>query len=185
MGRSYTANLAIDGDTNGNFLDGSVASTSWEYNPSWSVYFDSPKLIGKIKVYNRNDCCQHRLSDFYVDIYDEDNNPIWRWSHGGGTPDDVTTIPVLPSKLGSRVRILVLGDNRILSLAEVEIFNASPPSAMPSAQTSQIWRYMGRSSAYYWCCSWKVQLFQLRVMVKKKKNLKERGGRTIKKKFLI
>jgi len=63
---NFTANKANDGDTNA----GSKSITQNETNAWWEVDLGAVQEIKTIKVVNRKDCCQDRLSDFYVFVSD-------------------------------------------------------------------------------------------------------------------
>ena len=52
---------AVDGDTNGDFDDGSVTLTEKQSSPSFSVDLDAVYRITKIEIYNRTDCCRDRI----------------------------------------------------------------------------------------------------------------------------
>jgi hypothetical protein len=63
------ASLAVDGNTDGAFFDGSVTHTNdnpLDVNPWWQVDLGSSQSVGTIKLWNRTDCCGSRLSNFYV-----------------------------------------------------------------------------------------------------------------------
>lgn len=66
------AHLAVDGDTNRDFNAGSVANTNLENEPWWQVDLGEQLEIGRIKLTNRTDCCNERLSHFYVLVSETD-----------------------------------------------------------------------------------------------------------------
>merc|ERR1712156_769981 len=103
---------AVDGNTNGNWRNGSVTHTPNMSNPSWSVDLLSTFTINLIKVYNRQDCCRSRLSGFKVIIWDG-SDEAFTYTHAGGTPARVTTISVPPT-VGGRVEVKLEGNNKIL-----------------------------------------------------------------------
>ena len=68
-----TATLAIDGDINGVFDEGSVTLTQTESNPWWKVVLDDVYTIQNIFVYNQDDpCCTGDILDFLLIIYNGD-----------------------------------------------------------------------------------------------------------------
>ncbi|XP_071096029.1 fucolectin-1-like [Haliotis cracherodii] len=70
-----TSDLAVDGDTNGDFLSGSCFSSDVpDVNPVWYVDLGENFNIFSIKIYNRGDCCADRLADFAIDVVE--NNPF-------------------------------------------------------------------------------------------------------------
>ncbi|XP_046368468.1 fucolectin-1-like [Haliotis rufescens] len=70
-----TSDLAVDGDTNGDFLSGSCFSSDVpDVNPVWYVDLGENFNIYSVKIYNRGDCCADRLADFAIDVVE--NNPF-------------------------------------------------------------------------------------------------------------
>ena len=61
---------AIDGNTDGNFFDGSVTHTNLENNPWWQVDLGASSTVNSISIWNRTDCCGTRLSDYWVFVSD-------------------------------------------------------------------------------------------------------------------
>lgn len=128
----YSAAAAIDGSTDGNFSDNSVATTNQEANPWWQVNLGLSRAIGAIRIWNRTDCCASRLSDYWVFVSDTPfqandtpatlQNRAGTWSsHQITAPNPSTTIPV--NATGGYVRVQLSGTD-FLSLAEVQIFDS-------------------------------------------------------------
>lgn len=74
-----TPNLAIDGNTNGEYFAAmSTIHTKTEDNPWWEVDLKQPTEIEKIVVWNRTDGGLHsRMKTCRVVILDEQRNPVW------------------------------------------------------------------------------------------------------------
>merc|ERR1712156_555944 len=89
-------------------------------------------------VYNRSDCCKNRLKGFKV-IISDGNQDVWTFIHSGKAPDGLTSISV-PNVSGDMVEVMVPGNDKILSLAEVEVFGEmlgptlSDPTASPTSK---------------------------------------------------
>ncbi len=66
-----------DGNTNQNYNNGSVTHTKTEKDPWWQLDLDDVKDIGRIKVWNRGDCCGDRLADAIVEVLDESQKVVW------------------------------------------------------------------------------------------------------------
>ncbi|HYN83660.1 MAG TPA: discoidin domain-containing protein [Pyrinomonadaceae bacterium] len=64
------ASKAVDGNTNGNFLAGSMAHTDSESQAWWEVDLGAVRQIDSINLWNRTDCCGSRLANFYVLVSD-------------------------------------------------------------------------------------------------------------------
>jgi len=113
--------LAIDGDTNGNFGGGSVTVTNGEANPWWQVDFGSDKGIGDIKVFNRTDgCCKARMSNFTVSVINSNNETVYSKTYAD-YPDQYI-IAETGGVLGQIVRIDLDNGTNALTLAEVEVY---------------------------------------------------------------
>ncbi len=68
-GASLASN-AIDGNTDGNYNNGSVSHTQSGAQNWLQIDLGSVQEIKQIDVYNRTDCCASRLSDFHVVVSD-------------------------------------------------------------------------------------------------------------------
>ena len=72
------ANLAIDGNTNGDHSKGSVTHTKKEKNPRWMVELPESVAIDRIVVWNRTDgTVGTRLNGARVSILDEEQQPAF------------------------------------------------------------------------------------------------------------
>ena len=98
-----TAELAIDGDTNGDFSGGkSVTHTNTADDPWWEVQLSEAVAIEKVVVWNRTDNnLQSRLKDFTVELLDE-NREVLSTKRFDESPDpsvEYKPSNVLPIKL--------------------------------------------------------------------------------------
>jgi len=112
------ASRAVDGNTDGNYANGSVTHTDLNGQAWWQVDLGSTRGIGDVVLYNRTDCCSTRLSDFDVKLSNDGVN--WTTAAGfvGAAP---TRTEHAVRKLGRYVRVQLRGTN-YLSLAEVQVF---------------------------------------------------------------
>jgi len=122
---SASASRAIDGNTDGNFNDGSVSHTN-NANAWWRADFGTTKKVSWIQIYNRTDCCWDRLGNSIVEY--STNGTSWTTFANGDftgvtpTSSDVTII-VPPKSVDARyVRIRLLNNAWYLQLAEVMIW---------------------------------------------------------------
>lgn len=123
---------AVDGNANGAFASGSVSHTNSETGAWWQVDLGARTNVGRIRLWNRTDCCGERLQNFYVFISDQDQT--------GRTLTQILADPTvtrrsvtasrIPSNItiqgaaaGRFVRVQLAGTNP-LQLAEVEVFGA-------------------------------------------------------------
>jgi hypothetical protein len=121
---------AVDGATDGNFLNNSVTATNFENSPWWQVDLGATGAIGAITIWNRSDCCGTRLNDYWVFVSDTPflatDTPATLQSRAGTWSSHQTTPPgpsvTIPAATQGRyVRVQLSGAN-YLSLAEVQVF---------------------------------------------------------------
>jgi hypothetical protein len=121
---------AVDGNTDGNFSNGSVTATNLDNNAWWQVDLGASAAVGSVAVFNRTDCCGTRLSDFWVFISDTPFQPADTpatlqnragtfSSHQTAAPNPSITIFASGAQ-GRYVRVQLTGAN-YLSLAEVQV----------------------------------------------------------------
>lgn len=70
--------LAIDGNTDGNFDNKSVTHTKTAEDPWWELALSAPVGIERVVIWNRTDNGLHtRLSDFSIELLDQDRHVVW------------------------------------------------------------------------------------------------------------
>ena len=116
------ASYAVDGNTDGEFLNGSTTHTNIEQGAWWQVDLGSKKNINEIIIYNRIDCCANRLSNYQVSISDKADFSTHTYQQDFHVaPNPKTNIKLdAPGKQGRYVRIQLL-DKNYLSLSEVQV----------------------------------------------------------------
>ena len=144
---SASASRAIDGNTDGNFWDSanSVSLTNWTNNAWWEIDLGGVANIDDVKIWNRGDCCQDVLKNYYVLVSDSPfnstnlNNTI---NQSGvfsqlqnGSAARPSTVPI--NRTGRYVRIQ-LADQGFVALAEVEIFGCIPNTIVNNNTTTLI-----------------------------------------------
>jgi hypothetical protein len=112
---------ANDGNTDGNWSNGSVTHTHHAGTSWWRVELPKKYVISNIKVYNRTDCCQQRIKDFLVYIY---NEGAVVYNSKLSAPSESSTAKSIyefsiPNIVGDKVQIAV--SDAVLSLAEVVV----------------------------------------------------------------
>ena len=127
-----TADLANDGNRNGDFFADSVSSTSQESDPWWEIDLGLVTDIDTILIWNRSDAATDRLRDFDVFVSNEPftstDLTVTRRQFGVsrfrvvGEAARPTRVDI--GRMGRYVRIQ-LDDLNYLSLAEVEILGPS------------------------------------------------------------
>lgn len=122
------AGITADRALNGNFTD--LTHTQLEAQPWWQVDLGSVSFIDTIKLWNRTDGGQDRLSNFYVFVSNtpfQSNNLTQTQNQAGvasyymagqaGTP---SIINMTPNQTGRYVRVQLVGSN-YLSLVELQV----------------------------------------------------------------
>ncbi len=127
------SSLAVDGNMDGDFWTGnSVALTGWNNEAWWQVDLGEESNINEIRIWNREDCCYDKLSNFYVLV---SNNPfsstdldatlnqanVWSYFQSS-TVGRPTTIPI--NQQGRYIRLQAI-DGRFLGIAEVEVMGCN------------------------------------------------------------
>jgi hypothetical protein len=125
---------AVDGDTNGDAARSSVSQTGPDPTPWWEVDLGESRQIERIDLFNRTDCCQERLREFYVMVSHDpfpDGEPARLLRTPGltayyvhGPAGERVGLPISAS--GRYVRIQLARPD-YLALAEVQIWGASQP----------------------------------------------------------
>ena len=113
------AGRAIDRDTNGEWVGGSITHTSNEANPFWQVALAETSDIEEIVLFNRIDnCCEERLTNFTVSIL---NNGTTIFSQSYNQTVNGSLSIDVPNVIGDVVKVQ-LDETNVLSLAEVEVY---------------------------------------------------------------
>ena len=95
--------------------------------------------VGHVVIYNRDDCCQDRLSPFQIWVGESPGDHNSATSEACGVHNQMVPVEIGPFAFdchgitGWHVTIVLPGDDRILNLAEVRIFSATnlPPASPP------------------------------------------------------
>ncbi len=153
---SRSAGVAVDGNTDGNFNDGSVTATNLDSNAWWQVDLGASASITSIVVWNRTDCCASRLNDYWVFVSDTpflaadtpatlQNRAGTFASHQTSAPNPSAAIPAVTH--GRYVRVQLSSPN-YLSLAEVQVFYAADlAQGMTATQSSTLGGFSSAGAA--------------------------------------
>ena len=132
---TMVASSAIDGNTDGNFYDGSVTHTYLDTNAWWQVDLGASATVNSVVVWNRTDCCGDRLSDYWVFVsntpFGATDTPATLQSRAGTYSSHQTSAPSPSTSIsfgsvaGRYVRVQLSGTN-YLNLAEVQVIGTIP-----------------------------------------------------------
>ena len=117
---------AVDGKVQNGFTHTENEDQSW-----WKVNLENTYDIQNITVYTRLECCQSRLSDFIVTVYNNGEN-VWTHQHPG-TVGEVTIIDVGVN--GDEVKVSLPGRNS-LELREVQVDAFAPTEVQRNTSRS-------------------------------------------------
>ena len=128
------ASSAVDGNTDGNFFNGSVTHTTFMKYPNWRVELGADHQIDEIKIWNRTDCCAERLNYVSVTVFDTRGGMNWRQD---SFPSAAETNPIIiPLNVIGNIVVLTINkaEPAFLSLAEVEVFGSplGKPAPVPT-----------------------------------------------------
>ncbi len=122
------ASHAVDGNTDGNYFNGSVTHTNGGYQDWWRVDLGAVYAVQSVEVWNRTDCCSDRLTNFNVVLLDSNEGVVSSVNipGQGGTP---TTVSISGSARYVKVQLVGIG---VLSLAEVKVWGTPTGGASAS-----------------------------------------------------
>uniref|UniRef100_A0A2C9LLA3 EGF-like domain-containing protein n=1 Tax=Biomphalaria glabrata TaxID=6526 RepID=A0A2C9LLA3_BIOGL len=115
----YTSSLAVDGDTNAFFLQNKCTHTTQDstlsvYPASWTLTLDTARLVSRITIYNRADCCSDRLESFKLELLDTNNHTVWTYE-GPAKASLVYELNTLQEKPVKRIIILAIKNDTFFS----------------------------------------------------------------------
>ncbi|MFO0696186.1 MAG: discoidin domain-containing protein [Polyangiales bacterium] len=118
VGWGGSPSRAVDGNTDGNYGSSSVTHTNLDQNAWWQVDLQRSRHVQRVVVHNRTDCCADRLSNFYVEVRNAQNQGVARRNFSGVAGQ--TTTFDFGDVEGNSVVVQLYGTN-YLSLAEVQV----------------------------------------------------------------
>ncbi|XP_066297206.1 fucolectin-like [Branchiostoma lanceolatum] len=131
------SNRAVDGSANTFWAGKSCTHTEQNVkDPWWYVDLLAPYPIGIVKIYNRQDCCTERINPFIVLVGDNGRHahaaPLtYTKQCGGEWGSDYTDKGVFYIDCGGirgrYVSVKLPGNERTLTLCEVEVYAAKNP----------------------------------------------------------
>jgi len=123
-----SSSRAVDGRTDTNWRDGSCTHTRTETNPWWRVDLETEQEITSVKLWNRGDCCSGRLNGAQIrvgmtDEVEDAQTCATVDSVGAGSSGEFAC-----EASGRFVFVVIPGNNKILTLCEVQVEAVAPES---------------------------------------------------------
>jgi YVTN family beta-propeller protein len=125
------ASHGVDGNTDGNFSDGSVTQTAGTAAADWwQVDLGAQRRIDFVQLWNRTDCCSTNLANFVLFVSNNDMSAAsidqlradpTVTSRQVGATNALPNISIPVNGFGRFVRVQLTGQNT-LSLAEAQVF---------------------------------------------------------------
>ena len=130
-GTVFEADLARDGNTDGDWRNGSVTHTELDVDAWWDLDLGSVRAVDHLLLWNRNDCCGDRLVPYNVFVSKEPfvSTDVSEVSNQLGVSKFTYNEVPLPTqridvnRAARYVRVQLSGVN-YLSLAEVEVYGS-------------------------------------------------------------
>ena len=131
----FTADKAVNGNTNGVDNRCSMTHTLLNAGAWWQVDLQAEYQINSIDLWNRTDCCSDRLNNFDVRI--SRDGQTWTNFYYPGVAPTLLNTPI--NAVGRYVRVQLRGTN-YLQLAEVQVWatTVTPPVLEVSGNTVSI-----------------------------------------------
>lgn len=118
---THNAGKAVDGNLSTFSHTDNINVDAW-----WKVDLEQSYSISRITIYNRQDCCQERLTNFYVQLIGADRNTVLAQKYIGSPVGESITLTDWPQEvLAAYVKILMKKrDSPVLYLhmAEVQVY---------------------------------------------------------------
>ncbi|KAG9283883.1 hypothetical protein AMEX_G2719 [Astyanax mexicanus] len=128
FGHAYNA---IDGNTDPDFTHGSCTATTFQKNPWWRVDLQDEYTVTSITITNRGDSCPERLNGAEIHIgnslVNNGNDNPWAGVISSKLAGKSETFTFQKELSGRYVNVVIPGDNRLLTLCEVEVYGYPTP----------------------------------------------------------
>uniref|UniRef100_A0A3B4CR54 Fucolectin tachylectin-4 pentraxin-1 domain-containing protein n=1 Tax=Pygocentrus nattereri TaxID=42514 RepID=A0A3B4CR54_PYGNA len=131
---------AIDGNTDSNYKHGSCTATETQQNPWWRVDLLGDYTVTSVTIYNRGDCCPEKINGAEIRI----GNSLLNNGNNNTRAGVISSIPAGKSSIlklkgisGRYVNVIIPGNNRILTLCEVEVYGYPTPDVTLKGTASQ------------------------------------------------
>jgi hypothetical protein len=113
---THAASLAVDGNADG--MGSSCADTTSSKDPWWEVDLEDIVNISQVRLYNRQDGQATHLNGFSLSV---DGHSCGTQAEQVPVEEEDEQILVNCTAEGQKLKVTLPGDNRILSLCEVEV----------------------------------------------------------------
>ncbi|XP_041378906.1 fucolectin-1-like [Gigantopelta aegis] len=124
--------LAVDGKKDQYYGNRSCSHTYHKHNAWWEVDLFGFYEIDRVVVFNRRDCCSHRLRNISIEVFWNDRlkfvneEPLLCGTYPG-TVGVSATIRCPTGVRGRFVKITLYNPNQYLTLCEVQVYGVATP----------------------------------------------------------
>ncbi|XP_042561138.1 fucolectin-6-like [Clupea harengus] len=126
------AQNAIDGNRDPHYHHGSCTATDTQTNPWWRVDLLRQYTITSVVITNRGDCCSERMNGAEIHI----GSSLLDNGNGNPLAEVISSIPAGKTHTfswdkgleGRYVNVVLPGNNKILTLCEVEVYGYLAPN---------------------------------------------------------
>jgi len=116
------ASRAIDNNDDGRYRNRSVTHTTDSPNSWWQVELEFDSRISNIQLFNRTDnCCIGRLSDFTVEVLNNNGGVVWSQFFSSPTFPTLSVIDFTEMGMNIAGKTVRVSRDGVLSLAEVAV----------------------------------------------------------------
>ncbi|XP_017559408.1 fucolectin-3-like [Pygocentrus nattereri] len=128
FGHAYNA---IDGNADSHYDHGSCTATELQKNPWWRVDLLDEYTVTSVTITNRADCCPERINGAEIHIgnslLDSGNSNPWAGVISSIPAGKSITLNFEKGISGRYVNVVIPGDNKVLTLCEVEVYGYPTP----------------------------------------------------------
>jgi hypothetical protein len=125
LGKPTSCSSSTSGGDSSNAVDGRTGTfytSELESDPWFQVNLGQSCLIRQIFLYKNPSAVSDSVSEFVVTIVDNDN--VIKFQNSTQSSDQVVKMIVPKNVYGSGVRISIDGDSKVLSIGEIELYDA-------------------------------------------------------------
>jgi len=138
--RTYGAHCTIENCLDGDHVSSGSCGRSWSSlchsrsgtDAYLSIDVGESAAIGYVAIYNRLDCCRDRLGQFQIWVSETAGQPTSGTKCAEADANSAHLIALPCSAYGRYVTLLLPGNNRVLNIQEMYLYNREDVTPLPS-----------------------------------------------------